>query len=504
MSDQNEQRVFLSFTGFHDPFFVGNADSIQREGPVLNLLQGLPFDVAVLIGTPNTDERTKLAVEAIRERHPNLEVVHQHIELTDPSDYFEVLPGLRNVLRDVREEYPNGQYFIGTASGTPQMHTCWVMLSASGEFPARLLQARPPRFVTDDRPAVSEIDPSDSQFPIIRPNVWGQIKKETSEEIDDAQKIKSIGIVGDHHSIQEAIQQACEFGRSDYPALILGDSGTGKELFAKLMHSVSARADKPLIKANCSGIQESLAESTLFGHKKGAFTDAVSDRKGLFQKANGATLFLDELGELPLPIQAKLLRAIQSGEIEPVGGDMEIVDVRVIAATNRKLSAEKPSEDFREDLYFRLSVCEIRLPSLKERRSDITKLALSFLDRECQALRKSKSLSPEAIQKLEIYSWPGNIRELENTIRRALILSKNEPEIQAEHIQVNLETEASSLQHLPTPQEGFSLSEYQGVVRDYLYEKALELSGGSQKRAAELLGVSDNAVSKFVKAKAQN
>lgn len=500
MSESDHKRVLLTFIGFHDPFFIGSADGEQREGPVLNLVRELKFDVLVLIGTPNTDQRTKDAIVAIGERQPNVEVVHQHIELTDPSDYFEVLPGVRSVLRDVRELYPDGQYFIGTASGTPQMHTCWVMLSASGEFPARLLQSRPKRFVTEDRPPISEIDPTNDQFPIIRQNVWANLQREQTEPQNYDPLIQRLGIVGDHHAIKEALQQACDFGQSNYPVLILGESGTGKELFARLVHAVSERSKKPFVRVNCSAIQENLAESALFGHKKGAFTDAISDRVGKFEEANGGTIFLDELGELPTSIQAKLLRTIQNGEIEPVGGKMKTVDVRIVAATNRKLSANQSESNFREDLYFRLSVCEIRLPSLRTRRSDITKLAMTFLDRECKSLRKSKSLAPEAVQKLEAYNWPGNIRELENTIQRAVILSKG-TEIEPDHVQVNLETEDSSLQHLPTPQDGFSLSDYVGRVRESLYDKALELADGSQKRTAELLGVSDNAVSKYVKAK---
>ena len=503
MSKSDQKRVLLTFTGFHDPFFTGPADGEQREGPVLNLVREMKFDAVVLIGTPNTDQRTIDAILAINERQPNVEVVHQHIELTDPSDYFEVLPGLRSVLRDVRELYPDDQYFIGTASGTPQMHTCWVMLSASGEFPARLLQSRPKRFVTEDRPAISEIDPTNDQFPIIRQNVWANLQKEQTETEDHDALIRNLGIVGDHHAIQEALQQACDFGRTEYPALILGESGTGKELFARLIHAVSDRADKPFIKVNCA-VQETLAESQLFGHVKGGFTDAVADRKGSFEEAHGGTIFLDELGELPKVVQAKLLRTIQNGEIVPVGGELKKVDVRIIAATNKKLSAENPDEEFREDLYFRLSVCEIRLPSLRDRRSDIAKLAMTFLDRECQSLRSPKSFTPEAIQKLEAYNWPGNIRELENTVQRAVVLSRD-PEILAEHIQVKLETEENALQHLPTPQDGFSLKEFQAKVRDSLYEKALELAGGtgsgSQKRAAELLSVSNNAVSKYLKEK---
>ncbi len=500
MSAQHTKKVLLSFTGFHDPFFVGAVGGELREGPLLSLLRGKPFDVVVVISTPNTNKLTSETMEAIADRFAEIEAVHHHIELTDPTDYFEVLPGLRSVLRDVRENYDDCLFFIGTASGTPQMHTCWVMLAASGEFPARLLQTRPPRFVTENKPPFSEIDPTNSQFPIIRQNVWGDPQIDSDESLQDTELIQKLGIVGDHPAWIQAMEQACLVGRTDVPVLILGESGTGKELIAKLVQLVSDRAKKPFVPVNCSAIPEDLAESTLFGHVKGSFTDASSDRKGKFRDAQTGTIFLDELGELPLAIQAKLLRTIEQGEIEPVGGKTETVDVRVIAATNRKLSAENQEGGFRQDLYFRLNVGEIRLPSLSERRSDIVKLALHFLDRECQSLRKSKSISPEAIQKLEAYSWPGNIRELENTIQRAVMFSKD-GEIKPEHIRINLETETSSLQHLPTPQKGFSIKDYLDLVRAELYDRAIELSGNSQARTAEMLGVSDNAVSKYVKCK---
>lgn len=503
MSESKPKRVFLSFTGFHDPFFKSPTDGEERVGPVLNLIAGMQFDVAIIIGTPNTDERTKEAIEAIKERHPDIEAIHQHIDLADPSDYFEVLPGLRSVLRDVREQFADCQYFIGTASGTPQMHTCWVMLAASGEFPARLLQSRPPRFVTEDKPPITEIDPTNSQFPIIRPNIWGEPQKDSDESQDDKELVKKLKIVGDHPKLVEALEQACLVGRSHHPALILGESGTGKEQVAKLVRLVSDRADGPFVSINCSTIPENLAESTLFGHKKGSFTDAQEDRQGKFKDADGGTIFLDELGELPESVQAKLLRTIEQGEIEPVGGETDKVDVRVIAATNRKLSADFQEGGFRQDLYFRLNVGEIRLPSLSERRADISKLALYFLDRECQTLKTSKSLSVEAIQKLEAYSWPGNVRELENAIERAVMSSRGASEIKPEHILIKVETEESALQHLPVPQPGFKLKDFISKVRDRLYGHALELSGGSQTRAKDLLGVSNESISKYKRNKAK-
>lgn len=497
MTASHSKNILLSFVGFHDPFFQGPTDAEEREGPLLSLLRGKDFDAAILVSTPNTEERTQRSIEAIENRFPEAAAAIQHIAISDPTDYFEILTNLRRVLRNIRDIYPDANYFIGTASGTPQMHTCWVLLSASGEFPARLLQTRPPRFVTADKPAINEIDPSNSEFPIVRQKVW---EKPIRERSDHAAIIRAVGIIGEHPRFKHALEQACLVGASNEPALILGESGTGKELVAKLIWNVSDRSTRPLISVNCSSIPESLAESILFGHKKGAFTDASDDRQGKFMEANHGTLFLDEIGELPNPVQAKLLRAIELGEVEPVGGSTIKTNVRIIAATNRQLSADSDEGGFRKDLYFRLNVGQIDLPPLRQRSSDIGKLAMSILDKQCQSLKRSKQLNSDAIRKLESYPWPGNVRELQNAIKRAVLVSQGTV-ITADDIPVQLTGPDSSLQHLPTPQDGFSLKDYLDLVRDSLYDQALELSGGNQSRAKQLLGVSDNAVSKHVKKK---
>ena len=230
--------------------------------------------------------------------------------------------------------------------------------------------------------------------------------------------------------------------------------------------------------------------------KKGGFTGASDDRIGKFRQAHRGTIFLDELGELPPELQAKLLRTLEQGEIEPVGGTTESVDVRVIAATNRQMSASHQENNFRQDLYFRLSVGEISLPALRERRTDINKLALSFLDSFCESLQQRKLLSPEAMVKLESYNWPGNIRELSNVIKRAVLMSRGS-EIGSEQIEVNLQSVDASLKFLPTPEQGFSLNNYIDAVRAEMYSKALDL-GSDRKGAAELLGISPAAVSQYL------
>ncbi|HJV22325.1 MAG TPA: sigma 54-interacting transcriptional regulator, partial [Holophagaceae bacterium] len=208
--------------------------------------------------------------------------------------------------------------------------------------------------------------------------------------------------------------------------LIQGETGTGKELVAESIHKLGARNDRPLVKVNCAALPPALAESELFGHERGAFTGAQAMRKGRFEVADKGSLFLDEVGELPLEVQAKLLRVLQDGEFQRVGGEKTLkVDVRVIAATNRDLQKEVAAGRFREDLWYRLNVFPITVPPLRDRKEDIPILAQSFVDRACQAQGRSELGIPKSVlQALQAYPWPGNVRELQNVLERAVVTSE--------------------------------------------------------------------------------
>jgi len=214
---------------------------------------------------------------------------------------------------------------------------------------------------------------------------------------------------------------------TDTSVLILGETGTGKELIAQAIHDRSQRHDKPLIKVNCAALPSTLIESELFGHERGSFTGATAKRTGRFHLADGGTIFLDEVGELPLELQAKLLRVLQEGEFEPVGSSKTIkVDVRVVAATNRDLSKWVATGHFREDLFYRLSVFPITVPPLRDRREDIASLANAFLERSIQKLgRTIEPFNAGAIARLNTYDWPGNVRELQNVIERSVIVAED-------------------------------------------------------------------------------
>jgi two-component system response regulator AtoC len=272
--------------------------------------------------------------------------------------------------------------------------------------------------------------------------------------------------------------------------LITGESGTGKDLIAKTLHSNGNRASIPMVSINCGSIPENLLESELFGYKKGAFTDAVKDKPGLFEEADSGTMFLDEIGELPLPLQVKLLRVLQEEEISPLGSTVsKKIDVRVIAATSRDLQKEVDEGRFREDLFYRINVMKIHLPPLRERRGDIPLLIGYFINHFNRKLEKDiEGLSSQAMPILMAYSWPGNIRELENVIERAVLLGKGRwitPR--------DLPQSITSVQHSSSsaaPEHTLSIKKASKALERDLIQKALELTGGNRSKAAKILEIS--------------
>jgi len=243
------------------------------------------------------------------------------------------------------------------------------------------------------------------------------------QELSEASNLGEI--IGSAPALQEALRKVAAVAPTDSTVLIHGETGTGKELIARVLHAQSQRSDKPMVKLNCSAISAGLVESELFGHVKGAFTGASDKRMGRFEVADGGTLFLDEVSELPLETQAKLLRVLQEQEFEPVGSSRTVkVDVRVIAATNRDLLADVRAGRFRSDLFYRLNVFPIALPALRERAEDISVLAHQFMQRMARKLGKPiERIAPSTLAQLRRYSWPGNIRDLQNTIERAAVLA---------------------------------------------------------------------------------
>jgi two-component system response regulator GlrR len=281
-------------------------------------------------------------------------------------------------------------------------------------------------------------------------------------------------------SMEDLLSQARRVAASDASVCLYGASGTGKELLARAIHRASPRSEAPFVAVNCGAIPEGLLESELFGHKKGSFTGAVSDRRGLFQAAQGGTLFLDEIGDMPLPLQVKLLRALEERKIRPVGSHETFeVDVRVIAATHRKLEERIASGEFREDLYYRLNVVKLYIPTLAERREDIPLLASEFLTRLGARYRRGRlSFSPEALELLVSAPWPGNVRQLLNVIEQAVALAATEV-IPESLVRQALDAGDTALTPLDEARRAFE--------RDYLV-RILKITGGNVTKAARLAG----------------
>ena len=313
---------------------------------------------------------------------------------------------------------------------------------------------------------------------LIRENHFLRERVDTETQLD--------GIIGTSAKIQDVLRMVSRLKDSRTPVLVTGESGTGKELVARAIHFRGPLAQMPFIAVDCGSLVPTLMESELFGHEKGAFTGALKAKAGLFYAANGGTIFLDEIGELPLEMQAKLLRVLQEREVRPVGSNHKVpVNVRVIAATNRDLEAAYPTGTFRKDLYFRLNVVTVRLPSLREHRSDIPQLVHYFLDR--YAPGESIQVTPDAMKSLLQYDWPGNVRELENCIARAVTLG-DDPMIDIEDLPAAVRADRAPglISSDGTALSTTALADLERITIQRVFEQA----GGDKALAGKMLGIS--------------
>jgi two-component system, response regulator FlrC len=312
------------------------------------------------------------------------------------------------------------------------------------------------------------------------------------------------GVIGADQLTREILLLASRVARTDATVLLTGESGTGKEVFARYIHDQSARTKGPFVAINCAAIPDNLLEATLFGHEKGAFTGAQGSQAGKFEQANGGTLLLDEISEMPLGLQAKLLRVLQEREVERVGGKRPVsLDIRVLATSNRDMAAEVAAGRFREDLFYRLNVFPLAIPGLRERPSDILPLARHFLALHGGRLGCMARLSAGAEAKLAAYAWPGNVRELENIIQRALIMASGEV-IDADALPISGPVVAASgalpgrsptLDAAPPPplSTGVSPASMRDLERQHILDTLAKV-GGSRKKAVELLGISERTL----------
>ena len=312
-----------------------------------------------------------------------------------------------------------------------------------------------------------------------------EIKKEYSFE----------NIVSKNEKMQKIFEVIKKVAKYKSTILITGESGTGKELVARALHYNSDRSQNPFIPVNCGAIPENLLESELFGHEKGAFTDAIRTKKGLFEEADDGTLFLDEIGELPLQLQVKLLRVLQDGEIRRVGDSKSIqIDVRIIAATVKDLVKEVSEGRFRDDLFYRLHVFPIHIPPLRERKEDIPLLVAHFVQKHSLSLNKSVlGINPKALAALMNYRWFGNVRELENTIERAMVLA-DESNIELENLPIEIREFKEKVELASLVEEECSIKKASKILEINLIQKALKKTRGNHTQAARLLEISHRAL----------
>ena len=532
--------TLLTFVGNRDPY----ADPASEElGPILSLLEVRQFRKVVLLCTGAAYlERAKTVEEVGKDLCQGAQFDFHTLEFKSVVDYEEIYEKLKEALdqlgflregdgtnisssqtRQRRTEPSPSQrdIYILLDPGTPQIQTCWFLLVRSGILPATLLQGVPPRFAGGTY-KVREIRFDRTNLPRVLP-VSSALRSYPADNFTVAEE--GVGyekegerrgtwgepeILGEAAPFRMVLDRAVRVASYDgVSVLIRGETGTGKELIARLIHAHSPRRDKPFIPINCAAISPTLVESELFGHVKGAYTGAERARLGQFRSADGGTIFLDEVGDLPLEIQSKLLRVLQDFLVQPVGSDkFSKVNVRVLAATNQNLEVLIEKGKFRRDLYERLNQVTLTIPPLRERKEDIPLLAAHFLRDWNRRYNEEKRFSPEVLATLYAYSWPGNVRELQNTII-ALCASAQDSLLGKELLPPPLRdgvTQKGEPHPKPfqIPDGGLNLKALLYQVERSYYEEALRQAGGNRERAARLLGMNPPAFRKALRQRFQD
>jgi DNA-binding NtrC family response regulator len=460
-------------------------------GPIASAVLALPFNDIHLL-SDHRQEQTSHYLEWLKAHTKARVSVHQE-PLSGPTQFGEIYKAAARVVSDVMSQLQSPyQLTFHLSPGTPAMASVWIIL-AKTRFPAELIESSPQHGV---RIASVPFDISAEFIPDLLRRPDRELGRLSEGLPPEAPEFASI--IHRSSVMKRVIARAYRVAPRSIPVLVEGESGTGKELLARAIHRVSPRCDKPFVAVNCGAIPSELLESELFGHQKGAFTGATRNHIGFFEASNGGTLFLDEVGELPLQAQVKILRALQEGEITRVGTTKAIkVDIRVIAATNRTLITEVAAGRFRADLFYRLAVAILRLPTLRERPGDLSLLIDRLLDHiNVQSTMEPgyvhKKISSGAKNLMLAHEWPGNVRELLNTLLRAAAWSEGatigSDEIRDALLPVRIAGESDILNR-PLG-EGLNLPELMGVVARHYLSRALDEAHGNKSKAAELVGLS--------------
>ena len=483
------RRVLIAWVGKTD-LRAPNEGEVVGVGPIAQALDVRVFEEAFLLSDYEEPvvapyvkwlgSRTKARLEVVSER------------LSGPTEFGEIYEAaVRGVQRALGDRPRDVTLTFHLSPGTPAMAAVWIILGKT-RFPAELIESSRAHGV---RTVSVPFDISADFIPDLLREQDERLRQGSAGAPPEAPEFADI--IHRSRVMERLIQRARRVSVRNVPVLIEGESGTGKEMLARAIHRASPRHDRPFIAVNCGAIPDELVESELFGHERGAFTDAKQPRKGYFEAADGGTLFLDELGELPGPAQVKLLRVVQEGEVVRLGATKPLkVDVRIIAATHRTLIEEIAAGRFREDLFYRLAVAVLKIPPLRERTGDLGMLIDHLVDQVNREAAtepgySEKKLSAGARNLLLAHAWPGNVRELLNTLRRAAIWSEGAT-ISSEDVREALFPVAASTRRdvLGRPLGGgFNLQELlRDVARDYL-RRAMDEAQGNKTRAAELVGL---------------
>jgi len=461
-------------------------------GPIVDFLRAHPATKALLLSDWPKDVASVYRDKLRRAAGTEIEI--RPVKLSDPTDYLGIFQAADAALSRLVAHTNVSEIAIHTSPGTSAMAAVWILLAKTKYAGATLFKS------WIDKSGKSHLAEVEIPFDLTL-DVLPEIAARRGALLEPAEPQLPATNAFDaliHRSAAMAavIRDARRAALYPNPVLILGESGTGKELLARAMHAASLRAGKPWSAMNCAAIPRELLDSELFGHTKGAFTGAVTDRPGRFEACDGGTLFLDEVGDMPPETQVRLLRVLQEGEIQRVGETKtRTVDVRVIAATNRDLVAAVRDGRFRDDLFYRLAVLVLRLPLLRGRHEDIFPLMqhfLAVLNERAAGIpgAERKHPSPDARKFAESYPWPGNVRELENTLARIFALTSGDT-IRREHFEAHvIPTDTASTGTLPlAARRNLSLIKELEAVERRLIEQALRESGGVKERAAKLLGI---------------
>ena len=479
------KNILLAWLGLTD--IKASKKFVKGVGPIAQAVIDRKYEKVILISnSPKIDENI---YTAWFENKTKTQIDISHFDLSSPTEYKEIFEAVKIVLDDTKTKYDNALLTYHLSSGTPAMSAVWILMSKS-DYPGELIDS-------SIQQGVRTIS-----LPF---EVYASYIKEDRRTDKDIFKILDLGeedrkafqdILHKSDIMKIQIARAVKIAKHDFPVIIQGESGTGKELFARAIHNSSKRKNAPCKIINCGAIPDNLIEAELFGYEKGAFTGANTARKGIIESADEGTLFLDEIGEMPLDVQVKLLRTLQEKTLRRIGSNDEIkVDFRIIAATNRNLVDEIQKGNFREDLFHRLAIGLINLPPLRERKEDINMLIDYFLSILNKSEQQCKKISISVRSFILNHDWPGNIRELDNTIKRIFIWSYGDiiTEKDVEENIISIKRNKSEDNDIMTRDfnRNFSINDILNEVESHYIKEAFKITDKKTK-AAEIIGYSSH------------